>query len=188
MSQDYTSVLLYEDLTVVEFLEHCATVFRNKINPDIEIVSTPVNDHVVRDNNSVTIEKNRLTELQDESDELRLMNAEQKIMFGISKRDGDISGYKQYIEYGLGIRKKLIEMENQIQRWKAPSAEFELLQSFVAEQMRLAIVSNNEDIEHYEKELKICESRTPSDYYKLTVYQNKKEIEYYQNIISEKID
>ncbi len=185
MNLDYVTRLMYEDLTVFEFLEHCTGVFREKINNKVVIRERPLTQDNAFTNN-VEIERSRLTLLCDELDELSFMNEEQKEAYGSKLRDAEISGYNHSIEDGLVLRKKLIDMENQVSRWDAPSAELELIKEFVIKQVRDAIISHNEDIAHYEAELKICQTRTPLDYHKRAVYQAKSGIEYCEKAINER--
>ena len=185
MIMDYTHRLLCEDLPVVEFLEHCSGVFRKRIDTNTLQQATPViPPHDDVDTNS-EVEQHYMDELLDELDHLHLMNETQRVEFGTQKRTREIQGYESFIHDGLTLRKRLIDMENKIHRWDAPSQEFEVFKEFVIVQVQNTIIENNEDIDHYKAELKIATDRTPPDYYKQAVYRAKQDLEYCQNRINQ---
>ena len=182
---DYTTKLFDENLSMNEFVDHCISVFKHQLTGRPTYIPTN-KTKLDYESESIAILNERSDLLKDEIADLRRMSDIQKIEFGNDKRDADIRGYKQYLTDGLAMRAKLIDMQNQINCWKPNSSEMEHMKEFIVIQVRDAIVDNNEDISHYEYELRVCEARTPLDYYRDAIYQLKSKIDYFENMIENK--
>jgi hypothetical protein len=188
MGTDYTTRLIYEDLTVDQFLEHCATEFRKSINVTPNVGVKPVDTVPSKNVNDLSIYTTNLYDLRDELEELCAMTQEQKIEYGTKYRVREIDTYEFWIKGELTLRARLIDMENQVQRWVAPTPEFEVLKVFAAGQIRNTIIAHNEDVVHYEAELKICQERSPLDYHKLVVFRIKNNIDFCDKAIQERTE
>lgn len=161
MPTGYTAELMEKGMEFKPFVLQCARAF----GALIEMRDDPMDATIPEKFEPSDYDTKELAKATQEHKRLQDMTDDEKIAFGVQKKEESITNSQKYLATAISENDRLNKMTRQVKAWKPPTPDHVGLQEFMLDQIKISM----RDLSYSRESLKKAEESSPKSHYAAAV-------------------